>query len=139
MDSAGAHLRAVTSDRGQPRYSVNFAVVSRHAEAMSIVLARYNPDKPGTRLERVLEIALDPECMRSGDVWHLEVGGLRDLETLCYGWRAQGDSLWQGPSRFAPGQFMCFPPFVFYFFPLAVVLPAMSVLHRLSCLCCSVC
>jgi hypothetical protein len=98
-------MDAPTAGKTDPAgtYSVNFAVVSRHAEAMSLVLARYNPAEPDKRLGKVLEIALDPEHMRSGDVWHVLLHNLRDLETLCYAWRADGDSLWQGTSRFSPG------------------------------------
>ena len=43
----------------------------------------------------VLEICLDPLTNRTGDQWHICVHGLRDLESLCWAWRADGEVLWQ--------------------------------------------
>ena len=45
-------------------------------------------------------------CCYSGDVWHVTVEGLKDVATLCYGWRADADIGWQGGSRFHPGGLM---------------------------------
>ena len=46
-----------------------------------------------------LELALDPEINRTGDVWHVCLQGLRDVGTLCYGWRAESTL----GSDFVPG------------------------------------
>ena len=43
----------------------------------------------------VLEIALDPVTNRTGDMWHVCVTGLRDINMMCYGWRADGDVTWE--------------------------------------------
>lgn len=50
-----------------------------------------------------LEIALDPLVNKMGDVWHCAVEGLKDLESLCYGWRADADISWDSGNRFHPG------------------------------------
>ena len=49
---------------------VNFAVFSRHATSVALVLFR-----PG-ELEPALQISLDPGINRTGDVWHILVSGL---------------------------------------------------------------
>ena len=50
-----------------------------------------------------LEIALDPLVNRTGDVWHARVEGLKDIGSLCYGWRADADISWDAGNRFHPG------------------------------------
>ncbi|KAK9809286.1 hypothetical protein WJX73_001102 [Symbiochloris irregularis] len=95
--------------------SVNFALRSRHASAMSLCLARRieaptsngssgtaGAAQPG---KGYLELALDPEVNRTGDVWHVCLQGLRDVGTLCYGWRAESTL----GSDFVPGQVMLDP------------------------------
>jgi isoamylase len=59
---------------------LNFAVFSRHATSMALVLFA-----PG-RHEPAHELQLDPAVHRTGDVWHIEVAGLHP--TAPYGWRA---------------------------------------------------
>jgi glycogen operon protein len=61
---------------------VNFAVFSRHAQAVSLVLFREGRDEP------IAEIALDPVHNKTGDVWHVFVHGL-PTDTL-YGYRISG-------------------------------------------------
>ena len=62
------------------RKGVNFAVVSRHATSLTLVL--FIPGDP----EPVLELPLDPTYNRTGDVWHVHVGGLDP--GVEYGYRA---------------------------------------------------
>lgn len=47
-----------------------------------------------------MEIALDPIINRTGDVWHIRVHGLKQLDSLAYGWRADSAHALQ----FYPGQ-----------------------------------
>ena len=62
---------------------MNFAVISRHATAVSlVVLPADGSSKP------LVEVALDPRRNRTGDHWHVLVPGLPD--TFCYGWRVDG-------------------------------------------------
>jgi isoamylase len=83
LDSARDRLlRIVQGDfrvrRGHPlpygaaarRQGVNFAVFSKHATAMSLVLFAPGDGEP------VLELPLDPRYHKTGDVWHMFVEGL---------------------------------------------------------------
>ena len=79
-------------------HAVNFSIFSRTATAISLVLAR-QPSVMGQRAKGVLEIALDPVVNRTGDLWHVCIPGLRSLDSLCWGWRADGDA----GTRFQPG------------------------------------
>jgi isoamylase len=84
-DAIGRELH-VTPGRPVPfgvsetRRGLNFAIFSRHATAMTLVLFASGRHDP------VLEQPLDGTFHRTGDIWHVEVGG---LETgTRYGWRA---------------------------------------------------
>jgi isoamylase len=61
---------------------VNFAVFSRHAQAVSLVLFREGREEP------IAEIPLDPRANKTGDVWHLFVYGL--TTDILYGYRVSG-------------------------------------------------
>jgi glycogen operon protein len=61
---------------------VNFAVFSRHAEAVSLVLFKDGQDEP------LVEIPLDPVRNKTGDVWHVFVHGLP--ADAPYGYRVHG-------------------------------------------------
>ena len=54
--------------------------------------------KPGAGKD-YLELALDPEINRTGDVWHVCLPGLRNAHELCFGWRADSSSC----TEFVPG------------------------------------
>ncbi len=62
---------------------VNFAIFSRHAAAISLLLFDSPTDETPARI-----IALDPQRNRTGDVWHICVDGLAQ-DTL-YAWQADG-------------------------------------------------
>jgi len=60
----------------------NFALFSRHAEAVSLVFFRTNEEEP------VFELELDPYRNRTGEVWHVLI---KDFDPrLRYGYRLQG-------------------------------------------------
>lgn len=61
---------------------VNFAVFSRHAERISLVLFRNGAEGP------IAEIPLDPKVNKTGDVWHVFVCDL-PLDVM-YGYRVWG-------------------------------------------------
>src|SRR5262245_34496920 len=61
---------------------VNFAVFSRHAHAVHLVLFEEGQDDP------FAELPLDPALNRTGDVWHLCVHGLKP--GVLYGYRVNG-------------------------------------------------
>jgi len=52
------------------RGGVNFAIFSRHATSLALVL--FAPGEP----EPVLELPLDPRYNKTGDVWHALVEGV---------------------------------------------------------------
>ena len=65
----------------KPR-GVNFAVFSRHAEAVTLVLFKSGIEDP------LAEITLDPQINRTGHIWHIL---LHDLDiNLRYGYRISG-------------------------------------------------
>ncbi|MBW2518967.1 MAG: glycogen debranching enzyme, partial [Deltaproteobacteria bacterium] len=61
---------------------VNFAVFSRHATAVSLVLFHPLEKRP------CAEFALDSDRHRTGDVWHIFVEGL--LPGFAYGYKVEG-------------------------------------------------
>ena len=71
---------------------VNFAVFSRHAQAVSLVLFREGREEP------IAEIPLDPRINKTGDIWHLFVHGLSS--NSLYGYRVSGPNLPKSGHRF---------------------------------------
>jgi isoamylase len=61
---------------------VNFAILSRHANAVALVLFALDGK------EELAEIVLHPRRHRTGQHWHLLVQGLPP--SFCYGWRVDG-------------------------------------------------
>ncbi|MDR1862881.1 MAG: glycogen debranching protein GlgX [Treponema sp.] len=81
-------LGAVLTERG-----VNFAVFSRHAASMSLLL--FESGEPGSPFE---EIKLDRRKNRTGDVWHCHIKGLG--AGSCYLYRADGPYIPEKGFRF---------------------------------------
>jgi glycogen operon protein len=73
---------------------VNFAVFSRHAQAVHLILYQEGVDEP------IAEIPLDPGVNRTGDVWHVFVGGLP--ANVLYGYRVNGPFNPRAGHRFNP-------------------------------------
>jgi glycogen operon protein len=63
-------------------HGVNFALLSRHGTAVVLVIYALDGSGPMT------EISLHPGRNRTGDHWHVMVGGLP--ASFCYGWRVDG-------------------------------------------------
>jgi len=75
-------------------HGVNFAVFSRHAESVHLVLFREDSPEP------IAEIPLDPRMNKTGDVWHVLV---RDLTPeVLYGYRVFGPFDPEAGHRFDP-------------------------------------
>jgi len=72
----------------------NFAVFSRNATALNLVLFEPGRDEP------VAEIPLDPQLNKTGDVWHVFVYGLPP--THLYGYRVFGPYAPRAGHRFNP-------------------------------------
>jgi glycogen operon protein len=73
---------------------VNFAVFSRHAQAISLVLFEDGQEEPFT------EIPLDPVGNRTGDIWHIFVHNLPP--GVLYGYRVNGPFAPRLGHRFGP-------------------------------------
>ena len=79
---------------------VNFAVISRHAESVTLVIL---PEAGGSR--PLAEIPLDRKANRTGDHWHIRVESLP--EVFGYGFRVSGP---KGPRhRFDPTRLLIDP------------------------------
>ncbi|OAI49610.1 glycogen debranching enzyme [Planctomycetaceae bacterium SCGC AG-212-F19] len=61
---------------------VNFALLCRHGTRVSLVLYPLDGEEP------LSELQLDPHVNRTGDHWHIAVGGLP--HSFRYGWRVDG-------------------------------------------------
>src|SRR5579872_4843178 len=61
---------------------VNFALFSRHATSVHLLLFREGLDEP------VAEVSLDPALNKTGDVWHVFVEGV--TPDLLYAYRVNG-------------------------------------------------
>jgi glycogen operon protein len=72
---------------------VNFALLSRHGTDVRLVIFPVDDDRP------IAELTLDPHLNRTGNHWHILVGGLP--ETFCYGWHVDGPK--GRGHRFDPG------------------------------------
>ncbi len=94
--------RALTTSRGHCRPfgasprpgGVNFAVFSRHAQRVDLVLFEAGREEP------FAEFLLDPAINRTGDVWHVLVHGLQS--PVLYGYRAHGPYAPKAGHRFNP-------------------------------------
>ncbi len=73
---------------------INFAVFSRHAQQVDLVLFKEGREKP------VAVIPLDPNYNRTGDVWHILVQGLPF--DILYGYRVHGPWAPKSGHRFDP-------------------------------------
>jgi glycogen operon protein len=73
---------------------INFAVFSRHADRVDLVLFQEGREEPWA------EISLDPVLNRTGDVWHIFIHGLGP-GTL-YGYRVHGPFAPKAGQRFNP-------------------------------------
>src|SRR5262249_40899512 len=73
---------------------VNFALFSRHAQAVCLVLFEDDREEP------LVEIPLDPSGNKTGDVWHILVHGLPT--DIRYGYRVDGPFAPRTGHRFNP-------------------------------------
>ena len=94
--------RKLTTARGQCRPfggtrtpdGVNFAVFSRHAQEVRLVLFEAGQEEPA------VEIALDPLVNKTGDIWHVLVYGL--TSDFQYAYRVLGPYAPKAGHRFDP-------------------------------------
>ena len=70
---------------------VNFALYSEHATSITLVLSDRD-DK------NIVEIPLEPEQHRTGNVWHAAIEGC-PLSGVLYGYRVDGQTGWDAGDR----------------------------------------
>ncbi|XP_020581014.1 isoamylase 3, chloroplastic [Phalaenopsis equestris] len=87
-------LGASVVDRG-----INFALFSRHASSVTLCLSISGRVDVGKQPEGMIEVPLDPQMNKTGDIWHIFVEGLPDFGVL-YGYRVDGPHRWDQGHRF---------------------------------------
>jgi glycogen operon protein len=101
-DARSAVPHSFTTTRGHCRPfgatpvpgGVNFALFSRHAQGVHLVLFKEGYEEP------IAEIPLDPTVNRTGDVWHIFVSDL--TPNVLYGYRVFGSFAPKNRHRFNP-------------------------------------
>ena len=68
------------------REGINFALFTRHAERVTLVLQL--GEGPGKGRSKRIELPLDPSINRTGNIWHILVQGLP--ADFRYGYRLAG-------------------------------------------------
>jgi glycogen operon protein len=91
---------------------VNFALLCRHGHAVSLLISPLEGGDP------LAEIVLHPKRNRTGDHWHVLVGGVPPA--FCYGWRVDGPA--------EPGN--AFDPSVILLDPAATALSGSGIWGR---------
>lgn len=80
--------------------NVNFALRCRGAEHVNLVLMRA-PAVP-SQSWKIMDFTLNPSQNKTGDTWHVSLPELKNLDSLFYGWRVQGDVSWDQGNRINP-------------------------------------
>ncbi|GJP38096.1 hypothetical protein CLOM_g22541 [Closterium sp. NIES-68] len=86
------------------RGTVNFALFSKHATAVTLCL--FLSGKQGSPPD--LEIALDPSSQRTGDIWHASVENV-PLCGMLYAYKVDGPKGWGEGNRFDPSVLLLDP------------------------------
>ncbi|CAI5984848.1 unnamed protein product [Closterium sp. NIES-64] len=86
------------------RGTVNFALFSKHATAVTLCL--FLSGKQGSPPD--LEIALDPNSQRTGDIWHASVENV-PLCGMLYAYKVDGPKGWGEGHRFDPSLLLIDP------------------------------
>ncbi|XP_077212723.1 isoamylase 3 [Tasmannia lanceolata] len=78
---------------------INFAIFSRHASSVTLCLSVPERGKIPELDTAMVEIKLDPQMNKTGDIWHI---GVEDLPRcgVFYGYRIDGPQGWQHGHRF---------------------------------------
>lgn len=80
---------------------INFAIFSRHASTVTLCLLLPGSDRTKGKVENgeMVELRLDPNINRTGDIWHICIEDLPRSGVL-YGYRVDGPKDWQKGHRF---------------------------------------
>ncbi|XP_027356519.1 isoamylase 3, chloroplastic isoform X1 [Abrus precatorius] len=78
---------------------INFAIFSQHATAVTLSLVLPRRGSFGTLDGDLMELALDPDLNKTGDIWHICIEDLPRINVL-YGYRIDGPQDWGKGHRF---------------------------------------
>ncbi|KAJ7958969.1 putative Isoamylase [Quillaja saponaria] len=78
---------------------VNFAIFSQHATAVTLCIVLTKRGKLGTLDGGMIELALDPQVNKTGDIWHICIEDLPRSNVL-YGYHVDGPRDWNQGHRF---------------------------------------
>ncbi|KAG6474419.1 hypothetical protein ZIOFF_068354 [Zingiber officinale] len=100
-DTSLKYSRGVASPLGVSvaENGINFAVFSRHATRVSLCLSKCEREDNQQMDDGMLEVPLDPQINKTGDVWHIYIEGLSQ-SGIVYGYRIDGPQGWGQGHRF---------------------------------------
>ncbi|KAF5190243.1 Glycogen debranching enzyme [Thalictrum thalictroides] len=78
---------------------INFALFSQHASVVTLCLSMSERKTLGEVDAEVVELPLDPNVNKTGDIWHICVEDL-PRHSVLYGYRIDGPREWQQGHRF---------------------------------------
>ncbi|XP_014501792.1 isoamylase 3, chloroplastic isoform X1 [Vigna radiata var. radiata] len=78
---------------------INFSIFSRHATAVTLCLVLPERGSIGTLNGGMIEMVLDPDLNKTGDIWHICIEDLPRSNVL-YGYRIDGPQDWGKGHRF---------------------------------------
>ncbi|XP_039145419.1 isoamylase 3, chloroplastic [Dioscorea cayenensis subsp. rotundata] len=80
-------------------HGVNFAIFSQHATSVTLCLSVHGRVHNEEVHNGMIEVKLDAQVNKTGDIWHICVEGLPDSGVL-YGYRVDGPREWDKGHRF---------------------------------------
>lgn len=78
---------------------INFAIFSQNARTVTLCLSLPQRGQPGRLYAEMVELTLDPQVNKTGDIWHICVEDLPRSNVL-YGYRLDGPKNWDQGHRF---------------------------------------
>ncbi|XP_060673369.1 isoamylase 3, chloroplastic isoform X2 [Ziziphus jujuba] len=78
---------------------INFAIFSQHATSVTLCLSLPDREKTGGPDGGMVELALDPQMNKTGDIWHICIKDL-PRSNVQYGYRFDGPRDWNQGHRF---------------------------------------
>lgn len=78
---------------------INFAIFSEHATSVTLCLSLPQTNALGSLENDIVQLRLDPNVNKTGDIWHLSIEDLPKINVL-YGYRVDGPQAWDQGHRF---------------------------------------
>ncbi|KAL6572542.1 Isoamylase 3, chloroplastic [Orobanche minor] len=87
----------------------NFSIFSQNATAVTLCLLLQQRGLPNVLDQEMIEISLDPEVNRTGDIWHICIETDLPRNHVLYGYRVNGPRDWHKGHRFDYGNILLDP------------------------------